>query len=200
VISASLGWNKDPLMKWAWRMGREGKDFEKIRQKAADAGTLAHAMCERHLMDLPIIPPGGDLGAPADVVAKATTGFAAFLRWFRQTRMKPMACELKLVSERYRFGGTVDVLLYDAGTVRLGDFKTSKRAYADHLVQTRAYVELIREVLNIECETVEVLSLGRESARFKHASWPVADLDAAWATFLKTRELYDLRRTVEALL
>jgi hypothetical protein len=63
-----------------------------------------------------------------------------------------------------------------------------------------AYVKIIEEVMGVECESVEMLALGRESARFHHASWPIRDLDPAWQTFLRLRELYDLRASVEGLL
>lgn len=198
VIGGSLGWNKDPLLKWAWRMGKLGKDYEKIRQKAADAGNLAHEMCERFLMGMPYTP---DQGVPGDVAARAHNGFAGFLRWFKQTKYTAVACEFKLVSEKLRVGGTPDVLFLDGGEIfRLGDFKTSKKAYADHLIQTVAYAKIIEEVMGIGCESVEILALGRESARFKHYSWPVADLEPAWQAFLRLRELHDLRWLVEAAL
>jgi len=34
------------LIYWAWDQGRQGLDFRETRDKAADAGTLAHAMVE----------------------------------------------------------------------------------------------------------------------------------------------------------
>ena len=34
------------LIHWAWNLGREGQDYRQVRDEAADAGTLAHAMIE----------------------------------------------------------------------------------------------------------------------------------------------------------
>ena len=37
------------LIWWAWDLGIQGIDYRKVRDSAADAGTLAHAMiCEKH--------------------------------------------------------------------------------------------------------------------------------------------------------
>lgn len=34
------------LVHWAWQLGIDGKDYRKVRDEAADAGTLAHALLE----------------------------------------------------------------------------------------------------------------------------------------------------------
>src|SRR5512135_3803858 len=39
----------DALLYWAWDCGIQGKDYRKVRDEAADIGTLAHWMCECHI-------------------------------------------------------------------------------------------------------------------------------------------------------
>ena len=34
------------LIYWAWQQGKDGKDFRDTKQKAADAGRVAHGMIE----------------------------------------------------------------------------------------------------------------------------------------------------------
>ena len=34
------------LIHWAWKLGMEGRNYREVRDSAADAGTLAHAMIE----------------------------------------------------------------------------------------------------------------------------------------------------------
>lgn len=36
------------LIWWAWDLGMKGLDYRDVRDKAADAGTLVHAMVEAH--------------------------------------------------------------------------------------------------------------------------------------------------------
>ena len=44
-VTTVLGRFKEsgPLIHWAWGLGIQGKDYREERDKAADAGTLAHA-------------------------------------------------------------------------------------------------------------------------------------------------------------
>ena len=51
VIGGNLGWNKGALMYWAWNEGVNGRNFRDTSQKAADIGTIAHAMVEAELKD-----------------------------------------------------------------------------------------------------------------------------------------------------
>ena len=46
TILQNLGWNKSILMKWAAKMARQEKDFQKESTIAAEIGTLAHALAE----------------------------------------------------------------------------------------------------------------------------------------------------------
>jgi hypothetical protein len=38
------------LIHWAWNLGMEGQDYRKVRDKAADIGTVAHFMIECHFL------------------------------------------------------------------------------------------------------------------------------------------------------
>jgi hypothetical protein len=37
-----IGDDPSALIHWAWKLGSEGKDYRKERDKAADIGTIAH--------------------------------------------------------------------------------------------------------------------------------------------------------------
>ena len=70
IISQNLGWNKQQLMYWANQMGLEGKNHREVSQKAADAGTLAHALIEADIKEVEyIVPPQ----YPPAVISKAET-------------------------------------------------------------------------------------------------------------------------------
>src|SRR4030095_9894977 len=72
TISGKLK-NTDALMAWAWREGKEGRDYKMTRDRAADAGSLAHRAVEAWVR--------GDVyvmeGEPA-VVAEGQQGLAGF--------------------------------------------------------------------------------------------------------------------------
>src|SRR5215475_14886059 len=84
------------LIHWAWNLGREGLDYRKERDKAANAGTLAHAAVEAWTRGQPYTWQG-----VPEVVQKAQVAFTAFEQWARQTRLKVTHTELPLVSEQF---------------------------------------------------------------------------------------------------
>ncbi len=60
---------KPALIGWAYKQGIAGVPLYESRDKAADAGTLAHTYVENHLKGLP--DPSSD-GIPKDIVEKAS--------------------------------------------------------------------------------------------------------------------------------
>ena len=47
IIGTNLGWNKEPLMYWANRIGREtGLGHREVSKLAADSGTVCHEMID----------------------------------------------------------------------------------------------------------------------------------------------------------
>lgn len=121
------------LIHWAWKLGTEGKSYRDQRDKAADAGTLAHDAVEAHIRNKPF-----EFVGPEDVVARAKNAFANFKEWASQAQLEVTHTEVPLVSEKYRFGGTLDGVVIKARR-SIADWKTSNALYADYLMQVAAY-------------------------------------------------------------
>lgn len=111
-----------------------GSLYEK-RDKAADAGTLAHAMVEADLKGLPQ-PSIKDV--PDDIKARAEGCYLAYLEWKDTTRFKLIHSEIPLVSEVYGFGGCLDIG-GEARLLELIDLKTSKDIYWSMWCQVAGY-------------------------------------------------------------
>lgn len=126
---------KPALVPWAYKRGLDRLDLYETRDKAADAGTHAHAMIECHLKGLP--EPASDGLAP-ELVAKAEGCYIAFLEWGRTHDFHPVESELMLVSEKQGFGGTLDIASV-VGDLIICDIKTSKGVYLAHKIQVAAY-------------------------------------------------------------
>jgi hypothetical protein len=136
VLGSSLGWKTPGLVHWAWKLGSEGKDYKAERNKAADAGTLAHACAEAIVTsrDLPEIP---------DEFRDAVNGnVSAFRRWLDYTRLRLVASEIPLVSEILKYGGCLDAVGVADEAAQIVDFKSSKDLYPDAIVQVAAYSDL----------------------------------------------------------
>lgn len=173
------------LIHWAWEMGKSGKDYREERDKAADAGTLAHDAVETWIKGHPVTFQG-----EPEVVAKAQKAFGAFLEWADQTQLKVTHTEIPLVSEKYRFGGTFDAILVK-GRRSMGDWKTSGRVYGEYLAQVAAYGLLWEE--NFPDEPIDggyhLLRFDKVYGDF-HAHW-WGELEAGKRYFLRLREAYE---------
>jgi len=131
------------LIHWSWDQGRQGVDYRATRDHAATAGTLAHMMAEAWFRGQ---PQRLSLSADGEVRSLATTSFQAFLSWAKGQRLRPAVIEgvpqveVRMVSERHRYGGMMDAsLMGEHDEICLFDMKTSGGLYVDYLLQLAAY-------------------------------------------------------------
>jgi len=199
------------LMKWACSVGFEqGKrgdkepDLYKKSSEAADIGTVAHQMVESSIKqeasdaDLEryvneTLPEGS---RPA-----AWSAFNAFRTWARNYAVNFTFQEVALVSENYKYGGTIDAIgVINGATARglaLFDWKTSKAIYGDYLVQVAAYKQLWEENNPRDplTEGMHLLRFAKQHGDFHHHHFP--RLDEAWRQFELFREAYALDRKIK---
>lgn len=179
------------LVHWAWALGKEGKDYRDVRDDAANAGTMAHDAVECWIKNEPIVFVGTE-----DVCAKAKKSFEAFVEWAQQTQLKVTHTEVALISERYKFGGTLDAMLI-RGKRSLGDWKTSNKVYPEYLIQVAAYGVLWEE--NFPDQPIEggyhLLRFDKEYGDFHHSWW--SELESAKRAFLLLREAYEIDKELK---
>jgi hypothetical protein len=175
--------NKPPLVPWAFIQGQlyergEISGLYDKRDKAGDAGTLAHAMIEHHLKGLP--EPSND-GIDTATLDKAEGCFIAYLEWERSHKFTYVESELTLVSEKHRFGGTLDIGAV-VGDLAIVDIKTSKGVYFTMKCQVAAYKELWNENYpDRPVQSCHILQLSPDGG-FAHHYYP--NLSAEWEVFL----------------
>lgn len=194
VIGGNLGWNKQQLMWWAWNEGINGRQFRETSQHAADIGTIAHAMVEHELK-------GTDWRVAVDLrtvtdemVEKAMNAYKAWKEWAQLVDFKLMKSEVSLVSERYQFGGTIDLALVKNRST-ITDIKTSNGVYPDHKIQIAAYGVLWNE--NFPDEQVNdyyLLRLDKKDGGFAYYYWP--DMSDAWRAFEYLLGLHGLKKQI----
>lgn len=190
VINSQLGWNKNVLIAWARREGLAGNDPTKIRDSAADIGTLTHYMVECHIKG---VEPDLDEYSKAHI-DKAENGFLAFLDWEKDNKPTYIESEVGIVSEKYRFGGTIDSIVKKNGSLWLLDFKTSKGVYVDHKIQVAAYAKGYEEQKDKVINEVHILRLGKEDGAFEHHKLSDRDVENGWIVFIHCRKLYDIQK------
>lgn len=89
--------------------------------------------------------------------------FQKYLDWEKEHDIQPILLEAQLVSEKYKFGGTLDnyCLLDEIPT--LIDYKTSKAIYEDYFYQLAGYKILLEEYGH-PVEQCLILRIGRDEA------------------------------------
>ena len=149
--------NKPYLVRWANQLGLDGVDSSMYVDEAAKAGTLAHALILQHLTGEKV-----DLTQfTAQQIDLAENSILSFFEWEKTHKIEPVWCEHPMVSEKMRYGGTLDCLAYVNGEPELIDFKTGKAVYEEYFVQTAAYRKLLEES-GIEVRRIRILRIGRD--------------------------------------
>lgn len=182
---------KPALIHWAWKLGTEGIDYRKAREKAQNIGTIAH-----YLIHCEIKGKKPDTSEyPPKLVDKAETAFLAWLEWRDKFDLKTVGSELPLVSEIYGYGGTLDWVAINKNDLWLVDFKTSKnkQVYDEHRYQLAAYKSLWDENHHgQEIKNSHLLMIDKEDGGFAHHELP--NLDREFSIFEHLLEVYKLRK------
>ena len=179
------------LLHWAWEQGKQGLDYRETRDKAGDIGTLVHAAIEAKINGTP---------PPSVLDDEGTRALKAFLEWDRQNQIEILYQEVRLVSEEYRYGGTLDAVGVIDGKHVLLDWKTSKGVYKNYLLQLAAYKQLWDE--NYPGREIEG---GSYLVRFSKTDgicepYYFEDLTDAWEQFQDARRMYEREKNLDAIL
>ena len=206
---------KDPgaLIMWAYKTGREHGVLEGQGNPAPSGlydgsdilaiGTAVHAMCEAFVK-------GGDPQAVLDEALEAKTvvdakafraqagsAYSAFEFWVKGTQLEIVDCEVPVISETHRYGGTLDFIGRLNGKLVLGDFKTSNGVWPEYLCQLAAYAKAYEETTGNKINGgYHLLRFSKENGDFGHHFYPSLD-DDAWPAFLHLRALYDLNEKLK---
>jgi len=208
TVLASMGFNKRPLMYWAYNLGQDphnaGKRFNDISKDDADIGTIAHAAVEADVNGEEWDPEElKKAGLPDEMYQKVLRCGEAWGQWKGQSHLEIVEAEVSLIDPVFMFGGTSDLIsvfgrckiLGLRGRYGLADIKSGKGFFVDQLVQVRAYGEAWnRKHPDKLIEEYHVIRIGKEDASFKHGRWPSAALDWAWDMFKAARYLYELNK------
>lgn len=181
---------KPALVYWAWNLGMQGEDYRKVRDKAADVGTLVH-----YLVECDIKGTWPDLGEfKPNTVKKAKVAFEAFKDWRYTNKMETVECEVELVSEKYLYGGKIDWVAVDAAkNTLLLDIKTSKAVYTEHKYQLAAYWHAWDELHpDQKIDRAAIIQLNKVTGEFSYH--PFADLKFEFEIFLHLRDIYAMQK------
>lgn len=181
---------KPALVTWANRMGLEGVDTTKYVDKLANIGTLAHYLVECRVKgEEPDLEPFSP-----EELKRAEWAFGSYLSWEKQHQPKIIASEAQLVSERYGYGGTIDLIAVIGGRRWVVDLKTAKVLYDEHVLQVAAYLQLAREN-GYRVGGARIVRIGRTPEEgFGERVFLAKDLRKHWEIFKHALAIYKLKR------
>ena len=161
IINAVIA--KPGLQKWANQLGLNNKSLDNESKATLDTGRLLHAYIQADLEGAVV----DEVGYTPEQISLAKKSFAQYLRWKNGKQIKTIKTEYVMVSEKYRYGGTLDALLEVDGELTLLDWKTSTHISLDYKLQVAAYLYLLQEQ-NIIPSRVGVLRLPKSDSEFEY--------------------------------
>jgi len=194
-VTTILGLRAKPaLVEWGFRIGKSNPNLNSIREYVddlADIGTCAHYMLDCHLRDIT-----ADLGDfSPNVVEQAKNCTRKYFDWAQGKDIEVIHADLEMVSDRYRFGGKLDVFAKIDGRFTVLDFKTGKGIYQESLYQVAAYAELLKE-RGEQVDAIRILQIGRTGAE-GFTERVLDEWSNYWLAFLALRQLYDLEKCID---
>ena len=163
TITKELGWNREVLCKWNNKMGLNGIDTQKYVSDKADIGTLAHKFITDGLQN--IKTDTSDYSK--NQIEKSENSVISFYEWEKTHTLEPILIEKQLVSEKYLFGGTLDLYGRVNKIFELDDIKTGSGIYEEQKVQLSGYWLLLLENGYTKPDIVRIINIPRsEDERF----------------------------------
>lgn len=182
------------LIHWAHKQGQQGLPL--YARSALDIGSAVHRMAEldlRGAADREIEASLHDFLSAPNHIEMANASFKAFRQWREQCRVRPLSQEVPLVSEKYQYGGTPDLIAVINNGIGLVDFKTGKAVYAEMKVALSAHGNLWNEAKPAQrLDSYHLIILPKDGGAFQHHAYET--LDREWELFKLYREAYALEK------
>lgn len=183
--------NKPALVIWSNRLGLQGIDSTKYKDKMANIGTLAHMLVMNHFKKA---TPDLSEFSQQDI-DKANNCLKSFYSWEQQHTLVPIAIEVPWVSDIYGYGGTADFVGMIDGQLEIVDFKTGSGLYNDYLYQVAAYRQLAIEK-GYKVERARLLRIGRDDNEgFEERQ--ILKFDHEFELFLHCLSIYNLLKVMK---
>ena len=191
-VTTALGeLNKPALIPWANRLGLQGIDSSKYKDELADIGELTHyfIMC-RLMEEIPEV----DEYTPSQV-RQAQACYRKYIDWESNNAIKPILVEEPLVSEKYQYGGRLDLYALCNQGFLLGDFKTNaKGIFPEMVFQVAAYWQLLEEH-GFSVNKAIILRLGRNDPEgFDEKILTRSEKDTGFEIFARALDIYLLKK------
>jgi hypothetical protein len=183
VTGKQLGWNTDVLGRWNNRMGLQGVDTTKYVDDKAQIGTLGHLFITDFLQE----QDTDTSDYSQNQIVDAKKSFNKFMTWYEKHTCKVIFVEKPMVSERYLYGGTLDIFWEVDGYLELTDLKTGSGVYDEMIVQVAAYYQLLLEH-GYKVQKARILNVPRSDTEAFLDPEITSMIGLGWSIFRRARE------------
>jgi len=168
--------------------------YSAARMDAADVGTQAHEWIRKFV----------EAGMP-DVFElpeepRTRAACEAAKQWMDSVNYWPLMTETCLYSRKYHYAGTLDMvgMVSTRGAASIVDWKTSKRIYPKHRMQTAAYCQAYSEMSGLKIRHRWVVRIGK-NGELEPLYLPPETLKHDLRAFLAAKEVYEYLKKYEYL-
>lgn len=181
IISNNLGWNKQMLIAWSKKMAlTEGRDSDEVTEQAANIGTITHYLIECKIKNL--VPDISQYKKEDLIIAR--NGYLGFCDW--EAFWKPSEYkhnELELVSDKYNYGGTIDIIAAKDDQLHILDIKTSNHIHPEMVIQLAAYKNMYEEKFNTTIASCNIIKLAKDKQQFNYFPMTPEQVASGWEVF-----------------
>ena len=188
---------KPALIAWSNKKGLEGINYFDELKRTAKIGSLVHAIAEYYTSKTPI---EWDKYTKEEIKRACTISKRFFEFVSLQDEFKPILSEGAFASEKYGYGGCLDLICSLNGKITLLDYKTSSNIYDEMVSQVAAYKRLAEEQ-GYKIEQVIILRFGREESEgYEYREISKKELKYGLKMFDCALKLYKSKKEFERVL
>jgi len=152
------------LVGWSNLRGVAAKARDANLGNAADLGTVVHNWLEEYV-NHKYLNKAEMPAEPSDPVVQRA--IKKWLAWEAKQDIEWLMTEERLYSHTWHYAGTMDAVAVVNGKLTLIDYKTSKKVYPEHRLQTAAYSMAIKEEYNEDIEQRIIIRLSKTTGETK---------------------------------
>lgn len=161
-VSTITGSEEKPWLT-AWR-DKWGYLAERKTAVASKIGTEFHRCVEEYLDDGCFLV---DCNLSLNMQKRVEGMVKSFIEWAKTVNGDIHNTELKVISRKYAYSGTLDAVGTFAGKAMIYDWKTSSRIYPDMDLQLAAYAQAYREQTGIVLKEGLIVHVSKDKPNFK---------------------------------
>jgi len=152
------------------------RKYREVKAVAADIGKEAHEWAKNYVKGLnPDMPEN----------PKVLNSVTAFLKWYKETNIKPISVEEIIYSKKYNYAGILDLEgKIDNKYFSIIDYKTGSGIYPEMRYQRAAYQHAKEEMIGRKYGDGWIIRFDKETAEFEAKCIPASEQAKDFKAFL----------------